>query len=161
MINFFEFLEQMQVRAIASALRPNADYIWREKCREYSVQFATPLHQVYDLDPEFVISSLYEAEFSRAKVEENKEEVLGKLYRLNDPDYEEIEQEEIESLVDLVINKENKRRGKNLPETAAKGAPLQKDTESSPVGLPTQGGLKFDDLAKSDESELGRDGYKE
>ena len=160
MLNFYEFLEQMQIRAIAHALTPGADYIWREKCREYSIKFSTALHLVYDLDPEFVIQNLYETEFNRSAVQENMEEILGRLNRFNDPDFEEIEQAEIEELVDRVINKENKRKGKT-PNTSVKPPVANLKAPTIPAPQPTQGGLKFDSIAKSDESEFGRDGYKE
>jgi hypothetical protein len=153
MIEFNDFMEFCKLRAIACALEPNMESIWRRICREYSLKFHTPLHLVHELDPDFILTNLYETDYTISNAKENTREYLDVLYRMKDPNYEELVQEDLEDLVDAVMMKEMKRKGEVRGEV--KPEKIWSD-------LPKSGGRKFTDLEKLEtESESTTFGFKD
>jgi primosomal protein N' len=55
--------KSIQIKAIESVLDPDDTYSYRRICRWYSKTFHTPLHDVYSLDFEHVLSNYYESTF--------------------------------------------------------------------------------------------------
>jgi hypothetical protein len=158
-MDFFDVLEYWQIEAIKLALKQDAQYVWRRKCREYSQMFNTPLHEVYKLDTDFVLQNLSEATYNTEHVHENIDEILDVLRKTKDPTYEKFEQEEIEDLVDMVINKENKRKTKMNQEVSLPGKmPVEPKVVKD---LPKKGGISFKELAEKESEELGKDGFKD
>lgn len=148
-MDFYGLLEHIQVKSILFALSPNDQSIWRGMCREYSEKFHTPLHVVYELDAEFVLTNLFETEFSTKNVKKNLDEILDRLYRMRDPNYEAMDNAELEDLVDAVLNKEMKRKGE-----------IRNDPKIEEP-KPTQGGVNFAGLDRMDEiAERGKSGFK-
>lgn len=149
-MDFYGLLEHIQVKSILLALSPKDHYVWRKMCREYSERFHTPLDRVHDLDPEFVLTNLFEEEFSTNNVKKNLDEILDRLYRLRDPNYEAVSSADLEDLVDLVLNKEMKRKGE------VRNDPKPEEPK------PTEGGMSFSGLDRMDEiAERGKSGFKE
>jgi hypothetical protein len=52
---------QYQTLALAEVLSQNEGYILRKVCREYSVKFNTPLHEVHKLPFHFVLTNWMES----------------------------------------------------------------------------------------------------
>lgn len=160
-MNFYDLLETLYLKSVKTALDPDAEALWRAKCRAYSAKFNTPLHLVNDLDPEFVLTNLYELENTREHVTENLEEILDKLYKARDPDYEPMDDEEVEDLVDAVLNKEIKRLGQK-PILVAKPKNAEKVLAPIETAEPKSGGLSFDNLNRQDEmSDFGKNGFED
>jgi hypothetical protein len=161
-LDFYQLMELSQLRAINCAIEPSRDSLWREKCREYSVRFFTPLHIVInDLDPMFILQALYEEQFSRFIVEEELEEILEKLYTVRDPDYTSVSKEELEELVDNVLNKEIARKSKKKKPTQET---IQNDIKenSKKSLLPKSGSMSFKDLNRIESSsESNKLGFKD
>jgi hypothetical protein len=161
-MNYYDLLEHAELLAINAAISPTAESIYRMKCRAYSQQFHTPLHLVYELDQAIVLQALYEDKYHPSVVEEELEELLEKLRKIEDPSYTRLSDAEVEDLVDAVINHENKRKGNKPKKKTSEKTLLEKNT-SEIVDLPTppkSGGMSFGDLEKSDEaSESGRSGF--
>ena len=155
-MDFYTLLEHSQLLAISSAINPTVESIYRIKCREYSVQFNTPLHVVYDLDPCLVLQALFEDQYHPSIVEEELEELLEKLYKIQDPSYSKVSNEELEDLVDSVINFENKRKkNKNtqLKEDIQKTL-LKKNTfeKVKKPTTPKSGGMSFENIDNDEEN---------
>lgn len=149
-MDFYDILEHIQVKSILFALSPNDQYIWRRMCREYSEKFHTALDRVHQLDPEFVLTNLFEEEFSTTNVKKNLDEILDRLYRLRDPNYEVLDDAALEDLVDAVLSKEMKRKGE------VRNDPKLEEPK------PTQGAMNFSGLDHMDEiAERGKSGFKD
>lgn len=120
------------------------DLIWRMKLREYSERFHTPLHEVMDLDPMFVLQHLYEARLTPSMVEEELEDILEEMKKIKDPEYVKISAAELEDFVDQVINKEIKRLGTKKAPTPETIETEVKQAETRPKS----GSMDFKDLGK-------------
>lgn len=156
----FELLEQAQLLAIESAISPSEESIYRLKCRQYSEKFFTPLHLVEELDPMRVFLALAEDQYHPSVVQDELEELLEKLYKMQDPNYSKMDKQEMEDMVDAVLNKELKRLGKKNPKKSL----LDKKTsekEKKPIP-PKMGSMSFENLEKADEaSEAVKGGFKD
>lgn len=117
--SFYDLFELAQIRAIEAAISPNAESIYRIRCRDYSQRFHTPLHMVMnELDPMIVLQTLYEDKYTPASVEEELEELIEVLQKIRDPEnYRKFSKEETEDLVDNVLNREIARLAKKKPPT--------------------------------------------
>ena len=158
-MNFYDLLECIQLKTILTALEPDSESLWRAKCRDYSQKFHTPLHLVFDLDPEFVLLNLYEEDNTTKKINSNLDDVLDRLYRIQDPTYAPMLDEEVEELVDAVLMREMKRKGEIKPDKSEKSV-LAKPTLEKIAPI-TSGGLKFDDLNKLEADEMGKGSFTE
>lgn len=157
---FLELIEQAELLALHAAISPSIESIYRLKCRQYSVMFHTPLDRVMELDPAFVLQALYEDRFSASAVDEELEELLDRLYTIQDPTYSRISQAETEDLVDSVLQKEMKRLGKNKPSEKTLLAKNTSEKETKTTN-PKSGGLSFESLEKADEAIEGNsNGFK-
>lgn len=154
-MDFYDFLRYSELKAIYSALDPTLASIYRQKCRAYSETFHTPLHEVHNLDPEFVLQNLYEMEYTIRSVEEDIEGVLEYLYKMKDPTYNPLSKEDTEDLVDAALNNLiRKGLGKKLKKV------ILKETIDLPV--PKSGGMTFGDLEKKEEiAEQGKSGFED
>lgn len=57
-------LNWVRILALKSVEKPTYEELFDSICRNYSEKFHTPLHQVYDLDPVFVIKQFYASRLS-------------------------------------------------------------------------------------------------
>lgn len=157
MLDFYVLLELAELRAIHAALSPDANFAYRARCRQYSTLFHTPLHVVYDLDPLFVFQSLQEEKYTYRETHDDLEGILELLYRIRDPQYVTVSQQDTEDLVDAVLNKEIER-------AARKKTPIQETYSSlpeqkpAPKAKPKSGSMSFGDLEKADEKTESRKG---
>lgn len=154
-MDFYSLVEFSQLKAIHAALEPSIDSIYRLKCREYSIKFHTPLHVVVnELDPVFILQSLYEDQYHPSIVEDELEELLERLRTIQDPTYSKMSQEDVEDLVDHVMNKEIKRMGlSKKPKEVKKEEPKEKTVAKS-------GSMDFSSLQRSEsDSESGKGNF--
>jgi len=158
MNSFYDLFEICRLKAIARAIDPTTESIYRMRCREYSEKFHTPLHIVErELDPLFVLQHLYEIQYSPKIIDEELNEILEQLYRIKDPSYSPISKEEMEDLVDAVLNKEIQRLSKKKRPTQET---IQAEIKKKEIQKPKSGSMSFGELEKLEENlESGKSGF--
>lgn len=163
MLDFYSLLEISELRAIYLAIDPTVDYIWRMKCREYSEKFYTPLHVVVnELDPDFVLQSLYEDKYSPKDTSEDIEGTLDVLYKMKDPNYSKLSAQQTEDFVDAALNKLNKFSKKKEDKKPVGPDKAMAKKTSEIAKKPKSGSMDFKELEKIDsENESGATGFKE
>ena len=159
MIDLYSLFELAELRAIHAAIEPTMESIWRAKCRSYSLTYHTPLHVVMnELDPLHVLQTLNEEKYSPREIMEEPQEILEILYKMRDPNYVIVSQEETEALVDSVMNKELARAKK-------KKAPTQQEIQSqvkAAEAKPKSGVLDFGNLEQMEsQAESNKAGFKD
>jgi len=154
MKSFYDLFDICRLRAIALAIDPTTESIYRMRCREYSEKFHTPLHVVEkELDPIFVLQHLYEVQYSPRVIDEELNEVLEQLYRIKDPNYNPMTKAEMEDLVDAVLNKEIERLSKKKrPTQETIKNEIKKETLKEEIQKPKKGSMNFGDLEKLEEN---------
>lgn len=154
MNSFYDLFEICRLRAIALAIDPTTESIWRMRCREYSEKFHTPLHIVEkELDPIYILQHLYEIQYSPRVIDEELNEVLEQLYRIKDPNYSPLSKEEMEDLVDAVMNKEIQRLSKKKrPTQQTIRQEIKKEQLAETIQKPKKGSMSFGELEKLEES---------
>jgi primosomal protein N' len=70
-----EFYKKIQGLALSSVYEGDLLYFQRKVCRWYSEKYHTPLHQVFDIPWEFVLTCYYEDSFEKMKEEDLEYEV--------------------------------------------------------------------------------------
>ena len=150
MNSFYDLFEICRLKAIALAIDPTTESIYRMRCREYSEKFHTPLHIVEkELDPLFVLQHLYEVQYSPRVIDEELNEILEQLYRIKDPNYAPMSKEDMEDLVDAVLNKEIQRLSKKKRPTQET---IQQEIKKDEIKKPKSGSMSFGDLEKLEEN---------
>ena len=160
--SFYDLFELCRLKAIALAIDPTTESIYRMRCREYSEKFHTPLHVVErELDPIFVLQHLYEIQYSTRVVDEELNEILEQLYKIKDPNYSPMTKEETEDLVDAVLNKEIQRLSKKKrPTEQTIQKEIKQESPKEEPKKPKKGSMRFGELEKLEEkSELGKSGF--
>lgn len=107
-MEFKELLDYCKAQAIANTLEGNELTVWRSICRSYSQKFHTPLHLVYDMDPEEVMLAEFEDQLDGFK-EEDVESILEEIYMLDDPDYESSKRTELKNFIEMAEEEEAER----------------------------------------------------
>ncbi len=157
-MDFYSLIEYCQLKAMNSCIDPSLESIWNLKCREYSLLFHTPLHVVHTLDPTFILTNLYEHQYHPSIVESELEDLLDKLYVIQDPSYTKMSKEEMEALVDTVMNKEIARMAKKKKLTPQKIASEIKEE----TFRPKSGSMNFSELESLDSrSGLNKGSFEE
>ena len=159
-MNFYDLFDIAQLRAINAAISPTVDSIFRIKCREYSERFHTPLHIVMnELDPLFVLQSLYEDKYHPSIVNEELEELMDTLYLTKDPSYTRMSSEDTEAMVDMVLNKEIARLAKKKRPTQET---IQEEIVTAKAKAPRSGSMQFKDLEKLEsDAETNKSGFED
>jgi len=155
-MDFDDLLQYCQAEAIANKLLPTQESVWRKICMEYSHRFHTPLHQVLELDPEFVISVYYEDQLKTWDVEERIDDILDIIYSIEDPDYNVQKERQLREDIKRMEEEEEERikRGDPIHPSLAKVDLASKNFKNNqkntseksnlPDNLPTSGGVQFD-----------------
>lgn len=123
---FTELLQYCKVKAIGDSLSPTEESIWRSACRYYSKKFNTPLKEVMKMDPEHVFLFNFEEQLNELDLEENIDSILEQIYRIENPNYEEKKEEEIQEFIKKIENDEKINKSKidsskkTLPENEEK-----------------------------------------
>ena len=151
-MNLFELSDLAELRAIDSKLNRTEDSIWRYYERQYSEKFHTPLHQVSELEPLFILQALFESQFDSLSLSEDGElnSLLDRLYSIQDPNYDaEAEKAELE-----FNKKAEEEEEERLAKLAAKKKKKQKNAseKKSPIDK-KNGGIDLSYLASLQETE--------
>lgn len=143
-----------QIEAISEKLRPTNDGMWRSICRAYSVKYSTPLHEVLNMDAEFIFLHHYESELENIEIEDNFESLQRMIRMIEDPDYVQEEEEELNDFIAMAEEQEEKRLKDGKPIHPG----IAKALRDNDVNLPTpkfeapkQGFVDFSKLNKLEE----------
>jgi len=166
-MELYELIQALKVQSIADLFEPDADSIWRWYCRNYSKAFFTPLYQVMNLDPQHVILSVLENNLEPAggeNLEDNVEDLLERVYAIEDPTYESMKRKELEEIdseierIEALRIKENRPIHKSLKVPDVFKKTLLKEEKVEAPKIPPSGGINLSYLAEQD-SEGG--GFKD
>jgi hypothetical protein len=128
MNNFKDLLDYCQAKAISNKLEINEESFWNHICRQYSKKFHTPLKEVYNLDPEHVVLTYYEEQLQEIDVKDNIEQILDIIYSLEDADYDQSKEKEIQEFIKQVESKEKNKQTK-INKPSKKTLPKQENLE--------------------------------
>jgi len=106
---FQELLVYCRVKALEDCLNPTPESIWKSITRSYSEKFGTPLAEVRAMDPEAVLSEVFEAQYEEIDIVEKIEDILEDLYKIENPDYEKVHKVEMDSFMKNLEKREKKR----------------------------------------------------
>lgn len=87
-----DYYTAMQLAAMEAVLHPTMESFSRSICRWYSREFATPLHEAYELPFEDVLQAYYEASYENMPEEERQIE-LDRLLETDDEKAQRLEAE--------------------------------------------------------------------
>lgn len=132
---FRELLQYCKAKAIADLLSPTEESVWRDACRTYSENFNTPLHVVLKMDPEHILLNNFEKQLEDVDVDKSVEELLESVYKIENPNYMEEQEQELQDYIDKVVEEE-----KHSKKT------LLKKEEVAPQNTPSGGSVDFSDL---------------
>jgi hypothetical protein len=164
-MDFQDLADALRAQAIANLLSPTAESVYRKICRAYSKRFNTPLHQVMELSPEFVILNYFEDDLEDIDIDDNLDVLMDRIYSIEDPEYESIKKEEFDAFAEQAEEEERLRLESGKPihpalakETTLLGVPDQKNTpekdEPPKDNLPKGGYVNLSYLER-EESEGG------
>lgn len=150
MITVYDLMDLAEAYAIEAKLNPSEDSLWRSLERKYSKAFSTPLHQVADLDPTYVLNALYENSLEEYKLKDDEDlnEVIEILNRLQDPNYDAANEAEELEYNKQALKEEEERLAKRVARKAKKHAELTK-----PAIDPIKGGVNLAYLSESEATE--------
>lgn len=154
MIYLRELIEYCKAEAVANKFYQSELADWRWFCRQYSKMFFTPLHLVESLPPEKVILSVFEEQLERFDLNkvEDLQALTEQIRRLEDPDYDENQERELQEFISAAEQFEEERldQGKPVPSLNRR---IQKVAEQAATAPPKQGMINLDYLSKQDQEE--------
>lgn len=110
-----ELIQTLKAEAIANKISPNEAAYWRWVCRQYSTNFFTPLKEVLEMDPEHVILNVFEQQLEDLDPEEHIEELMRKIYAIEDPNYEADQEKDLQDFIAMAEEEEEERLSKGRP----------------------------------------------
>lgn len=142
---FRDLLETAQSLALADKLQPNEVAVWEYYCREFSTKFSTPLLEVRNLDPLFVIKEVSSLNLSELNVEEHLIEVQEMIASLLDPEYDVHKERAIREELRQVQEREEERlrEGKAIHPSLEKDKRVITKEDTLPKNLPKSGSLNM------------------
>lgn len=150
MITLKDIVDFCRVESVASKLNPTEEARWRKFCRDYSKKFFTPLHEVYNMDPEFVILQVLEEQLDDVDPVEHLETLMNVVYGVEDPNFEATQEKDLQEFIKDAEEEEESR----VAEGRAIYQPKKKKSEEKPKKeLPKQGYLNLSYLEKQDQEE--------
>lgn len=158
-MEFQELLDYCQSQAIASAVAPDEDSIWRSLCRTYSKTFHTPLNEVMAMSPRHVVLSVYEEQIEALDLDkyENLEKLQDTIMNILDPNYEAEKESKLADDIAQYEREEEERvkAGRAIhPSLAKKKSAPEKtvsENENPPAeNKPTSGSIDLSYFEKED-----------
>lgn len=149
-MSFRDLIETSQALALADKLVPSELSVWERYCREFSINFNTPLLQVRELDPLFVMTQVNAQNLSEFDPEERLEDLLDMVGSLGDRDYDFKKERAIRDEMRKIEEAEALR----IKEGRAIHSSLEKDKrvigkdQSKPKEIPKSGGLNMDAIRR-------------
>jgi len=104
-----DLLVYCKVKALENLFNPTEESIYHTFCRTYSKQFHTPLHLVYEMDPEVVLQAIFDDKYEETDTFEEVEGILEDLYRLENPDYDKAHKINMDVFIKNMGEREKKR----------------------------------------------------
>lgn len=143
-MDFKDLLDYCKAEAIANTLLSTELSIWRSLCRSYSKKFSTPLHLCLDgtIPPEDILLAEFEDQLDNFDIEKDLDTVLEQIYRIEDPDYEEKVEEEVQEFMAEAARQERERirLGKPIHRLLGKEPNLENTPEKPPALNPKKSG---------------------
>jgi hypothetical protein len=152
---FYEILEYCKANAIANTLQPNEVYIWRKLCRDYSKKFNEPLTEVMEMNPEHILTAIFEDQLDSYNVEENIEDLVDKIYSMENPEYEKEKEDELKQFIEdaETLEKERIKNRKPIHKALKDEVSLRDTSEKSYLdkkNKPASGSINLEYLEKLD-----------
>jgi hypothetical protein len=162
-MDFWDLLQSLRAQSIADLVVPDEAAIWRQYCRKYSKTFHTPLHAVFELDPEHVVLSVLEDNLENAggeNLDENIDDLLERIYAIEDPNYESMKAAELAEIDKQIEEEEAERVRLNKPLHAKLQKILPENTllenkKPEAPKIPPSGGINLSYLAEQDSADGG------
>ena len=142
---FTELLQYCKVKAIADSLSPTEESIWRNACRFYSKRFNTPLKEVLKMDPEHILLNNFEEQLNEIDLEENIDSILEQIYRIENPNYEEDQEKDVQEFIKKVEDSEKKTKKINKNNELTEKTLLKNNNEQEKK-MPMGGSVDFSSL---------------
>jgi len=139
-MSFSSLLEYCKVAALKDLLAPTEETVWKSITRVYSERFHVPLPQVRQMNPEEVISEVFEVELEGTDPIDNIENILDQIYTIEDPAYKVQKEENMEVFIKKTEKKEQKRL------LSDKEKELFNREKLRPKNKPTGGSVDFSHL---------------
>jgi hypothetical protein len=106
---FQELLAYCKAKALEEMFNPTEETVWKSITRSYSEKFHVPLPEVRKMDPEAVLSEIFEAKYEDIDPIEEVENLLEEIYTMESPDYQKEQRKEMDSFIKNVEEREKKR----------------------------------------------------
>jgi hypothetical protein len=106
-----------------------------------------------DLEPTLILTALFESEYHPSTAGEDAEELLETLYEIQDPNYQKVDPQETEDLVDMVMNRELARMEKKKALTQQTIVEEIVKEEAKKAHKPKSGKMDFSSLEKMESRE--------
>lgn len=162
LVQFDDLLKLCKAEAAENLLYPTEVTVFNSLCREFSKRFNTPLPQVLELDPEFVMRHVFEDDYSKntdLSKYEDLEWLNERVGEMLDPDFHKKKEVEIIDFMKQAVRDDQERvkLGKPIhPAMKEHVNPLDSPKKSSEmekpkVELPAHGGVNFDYLGKNEQ----------
>lgn len=145
-----ELVELCRAEAISCKLSHTEASAWRSYCREYSKMFHTPYHLVLDMEPEFVVLAVCEDNLDDINVEENLENLMNRIYTIEDPSYEASQEQELQDWIKDAENEEKDRVSEGRPVHSKKKKTVPKKPVEEKKEARKEGYLDLSYLEKQD-----------
>lgn len=116
-MDFKDLIDLCKVQAIADILEPTENSVWHSICRSYSKKFGTPLHLCLDgtISPEDIVYAEFADQLEDFDLDKDLENILDKIYMLEDPDYEREKRIELRDFIKKAEKEEEERVEKGKP----------------------------------------------
>lgn len=154
MITFHEVVEYCKAEALAGVFYRTDSSDWRWFCRQYSEMFGVPPFQVEQLPPEHVILYVFEKQLEQYDLEkhEDLQALIEQVHRIEDPNYDENQEQEIQDFIAAAEAYElvRKKKGKKMPDLNARIAKIEQKKLAEP---PKQGMINLSYLEEHDSKE--------
>ena len=145
-MSFRDILEAGQALALADKLHPTEEAIWAHYCREFSTRFHTPLLEVRNYNPLFVIQEVNGDNLSDFNPEEQIESLMEMIGTLSDREYDIKKERAIREEMRQIEEREKLRieRGEAIHSSLEKDKRIiAKEQPPVPKELPKSGGVNM------------------
>lgn len=140
-----DLIDVCRIESISTKIQPTMASLYRGFCREYSKVFHTPLHLVFNLDPELVLTNLFEDKIADSPLDKNVDMWLKTIKLVEDPNYEEVMEKDLDNFVERALEEEKERlkSGTSVVAAHAKKTLLKKVKEEVVEKGPQGGSVDF------------------
>lgn len=143
-MSFRDLIDTSAALALSEKLFLTEEAVWERYCREFSIKFSTPLMQVRELDPLFVMTQVNCENLAAFEPEENMDQLWEMLGQLKDKDYDHKKEMAIREEMRQIEEREKQR----LENGEAIHKSLEKDKriiakDPIPKDMPKNGGINM------------------